>query len=88
MLFKKFLKRYFLCEPFLKSLLNLLQYCFCFWFFGQEAYGVLAPGPEIKPNPPALEGEVLITGPPGKSLHPAFQKILSLFIKINFLFEN
>ena len=26
------------CGPFLKSLLNLLQYCFCslFWFFGHE----------------------------------------------------
>ena len=30
-----FFKRYFLCEPFWKSLLNLLQYCFwfIFWFF-------------------------------------------------------
>ena len=28
-------------DHFLKSLLNLLQYYFCFmvWFFGQEAYG-------------------------------------------------
>ena len=140
----------FWCGPFLKSLLNLLQYCFCFmfWFFGHEACGILAPQfssvaqsyptlcnpmnhstpglpihhqlPEstqthvhwvsdaiqpshplsspsppalnpsqhqglfkwvsslhqvakvlefqIKPTPPEMEGEVLTTGPPGKSL--------------------
>ena len=39
----------------------------CFGFFGQEACGILAPQPEIEPAPPALEGEVLTTGPPGKS---------------------
>ena len=55
---------------FFKSLLSLLQYCFCFmfWFFGREACGILAPQPGIKPAPPALEGPVLTTGPPGKSL--------------------
>ena len=37
-----------------------------FVFFGQEACGVL-PQPGIKPTPPALEGKVLTTGPPGKS---------------------
>ena len=50
---------------------NLLRYCFCFfmfWFFGCKACGILAPRPGIKPSPPALEGEVLTTGPPGKSL--------------------
>ena len=56
-------------DHFLKSLLNLLQYCFCFMFysFGREARGLLAPRPVIEPAPPALEGEVLTTGPPGKS---------------------
>ena len=41
-----------------KFLLNFLQYyfCFIFWFFGQEACGILAPQPGIKP--PALEGEI------------------------------
>ena len=64
-----FFKHFFRCGPFLKSLLNLLQYCFCFmfWFFGREACGILAPRLGIKPAPPALEGEVLTTGPPGKS---------------------
>ena len=38
-----------------------------FWFYGQEAWRVLAPWPGIKPAPPALEGKVLTTGPPGKS---------------------
>ena len=52
------------------SLLNLLQYCFCFifWFLGHEACGILAHHPGIKPAPPALEDEVLTTGPPGRSL--------------------
>ena len=39
-----------------------------FLFSGYEACGILAPWPGIKPVPPALEGEVLTTGPPRKSL--------------------
>ena len=38
-----------------------------FWCFGHEACGILAPQPGIEPTPPALEGEVLTTGPSGKS---------------------
>ena len=38
-----------------------------FWFFGHEACGILAPRPGIESIPPALEGKVLTTGPPGKS---------------------
>ena len=55
----------------------MLQYYLCFMFFffslfvclflGQEACGILAPSPGIKPSPPALEGKVLATGPPGRS---------------------
>ena len=60
------------------SLLNLLQYGFCFMFFGCEACEVLALWPGIKPVPPALEGKVLTTGPSVKSpktlLNDAFQK--------------
>ena len=65
-----FFRLFVWCGPFLKSLLNLLQYCFCFMFrfFGREERGILAPWPGIEPAPPALEGEVLTTGPPGKSL--------------------
>ena len=36
--------------------------------FGKEACGILAPRPGIELTPPALEGEVLTTGPPGKFL--------------------
>ena len=45
---------------FLKSSLNLLQYCTCFMFsvLGHEASGMLVPPPETKPTPHALEGEV------------------------------
>ena len=39
-----------------------------FWFFGPEACEILAPQPRIEPTPPALEGEVLTTRLPGKSL--------------------
>ena len=55
---------------FFKSLLNLLQYYFCFMFcvFGCEAYGILAPWPVIEPVSLALEGSALTTGPPGKPL--------------------
>ena len=50
--------KFFFMWIFLKSLLNLLQYFFCFMFgfFGCEACGILAPRPGIKPAPPALEG--------------------------------
>ena len=45
------------CRSLLKSLLNLLQYCFClmFWFlfFGCEEYRILAPQPGIEPAPTA-----------------------------------
>ena len=44
-----------------------------FWFFGQEACGILAPWPGIEPMTPALEGRFLITGLQGKS--PDFKAI-------------
>ena len=47
MLFILFLRFFFFfgCGSFLESLLNLLQYCFCFvfWFFGHKACEILAP---------------------------------------------
>ena len=45
-----------------------------FWgFFYHKACEILAPQPWFKPSPPALEGELLTTGPPGKSLDaPSF----------------
>ena len=38
-----------------------------FCFFGQEAYGILDPQLGIESVPLTLEGDVLTTGPPGKS---------------------
>ena len=62
---------FFLMWIILKSLLNLLQYCFCFMFlflfFGLKACGLLTSLPGIEPAPPMLDGGVLTTGPPGKS---------------------
>ena len=55
---------------FLKSLLNVLQYCFCFmfWYFGHKTCWILALPLRFKPTPSPLQGKVLTTGPPGKSL--------------------
>ena len=65
-----FLKIFFLMWTIFKVFIEFLQYCFCFlfWFFGCEACGILAPPPGIEPTSTALEGEVLTTGPLGKSL--------------------
>ena len=48
-----------------------------FWFFSHEACGILAPQPGIEPATPALEGEVLTTGPPGKSLMYLLEQCLA-----------
>ena len=52
--FKRFF--FFWCGPFFKSLLNLLQYSFCFMFclLGHEACGILAPQPGIEPPTPCI----------------------------------
>ena len=49
-----------------------------FFFFGRKACRILVPGPGIQPAPPALEGGVLTTGPPGKS--PLFHSYYRLLI--------
>ena len=36
---------------------------FMFWYFGQEACGILASRPGVEPQLPALEGEIFTTGP-------------------------
>ena len=50
-----------------------------FWCFGSKACGILAPQPGVEPAPPALEGKVLTTGPPGKSLSYLIFKSLRHF---------
>ena len=67
------------CGPIFKSLLNLLQYCLfyvCFFFFFFAMRHILAARPGIELVPLALEGEILTTEPPGKSL--IFTSSLSL----------
>ena len=61
---------FFLCgRLFFKVFIEFITILFLFYvFFDHEACGILAPRPGIQPAPPALEGEVLTTGPPGKSL--------------------
>ena len=44
----------------------------CFGFLAMRLVGSLAPQTRIKPISPALEGEVLTTGSPAKSLRRAF----------------
>ena len=66
-----FVFRFFSCGALLKSLWNLLHYCFCllFRFFGPKVCGILAPHPGVEPIPAVSEGEVLTTGPRGKSFY-------------------
>lgn len=61
---------------FLKSVLNLLQYCFCcvFWSFGPQACGILAPQAETKPTSLALEGGVFTTGPQRSPVKMSLQR--------------
>ena len=63
------LSQLFFSGPFLKSLLNMLQYCFSltFFFFCLKAHVILGPQPETELTPPALEGDVLTDRWPGKS---------------------
>ena len=48
------------------TILLLFYVLFCF-VFGHGVRGILVPQPGIKHTPPALDGEVLTMGPPGKS---------------------
>ena len=43
-----------------------------FFFFGHQVCGIVGHGPGMEPNPPAMEGEVLTTGPLGKLLFMCF----------------
>ena len=44
-----------------------LFFCFGSLVLGPESGGILAPSPGMEPAAPALKGEVLTTGPPGKT---------------------
>ena len=60
---------------FLKFLLNLSQYCFCFMFlvFFCDGCGILAPNQDQIYTPP-LEGEVPTIGLPGRFLVVCFKQ--------------
>ena len=47
---------------------------FCFFFFGHETYGILAPRRGLKPISPALEGEILTSGPLGSPRNGSFTR--------------
>lgn len=52
-----FFKDFFVGDHFIfRSLLDLLQWCLCFCFFGHEACGVIVPQPGIEPEPPPPSG--------------------------------
>ena len=53
---------------------TVLLLLYVFFFLGHEECGILAPCSGIEPTPSELEGEVLITGPPGKSVMLVFIK--------------
>ena len=69
---------FFCCGPFLKSLLNLLHYCFCFivWFFGCKACRILASLPGTEPAPPAVG---VWSQPPNHQERPCVPSFSSAF---------
>ena len=66
---KCFLKIFFLMWSIFKVFIEFVTILllFMFWYFAPEACGILTPQPGIKTMLLALEGEVLTTGPLGKS---------------------
>ena len=54
---------------------------FVFFFgFSVREHGILVPWPGIEPAPPALEGEILTTGPPRKSQQKFLSQVLFQFL--------
>ena len=53
-------------KVFVEFVTILLLYDVVF-FSGLEPCGILTPQPGIEPTPPALKGEILTTGPSGKT---------------------
>ena len=66
-------------KVFSEFVTKMLVLGFGFFFFGQEACGHVAPRPGIELVLPALEGRVLTTGPPGKSLTELVTNIFEPF---------
>ena len=76
---------FFLTWTIFKVFIEFLTILLLFYVlvYGPEACGILTPQPRIELSFPALEGRVLTTGPPGKSLYLslslAFAFLLSVF---------
>ena len=72
LLLKIFFLMWTIFKGFIEFVAILLIYIYiiflCFGIFGHETCGIFAPRPEIKPIPPALEGEVLATRSPWNSV--------------------
>ena len=86
-----FVFAFFLYGPFLKSLLGLLWYyfCFLFWFFSHEACGILVSQPGVELALPVLEGQVLTSGLPGKAQKPyVFWLVNSIHLYLGPLFTH
>jgi len=75
LLISLFFKIYFDMNHSFKSLLKLLQYCFCFMFgvCVHETCGILAPPLGIKPTTLCIRRQKT-TGPPGKN-HQATREV-------------
>ena len=53
------------------------------WLTVHKARGILASQPRTEPTLPALEGAILTTGPPGKSLREHFYSALGSLGRLN-----
>ena len=63
----------YVCATVSSSLLELIyNVVFIYFLATPEASGILVPQTGIEPASPALEGEVLPTGPSGRSLYHSF----------------
>ena len=61
-------------KVFIEFVTILLLFYVFFGFLATRHMGSYLPDQGSNPNPPTLEGEVLTTGPPGKSLYYIFLK--------------
>ena len=59
---------FFFMQTIFKVFIEFVTILLLLWFFGHKACGILASQPGMDPTPPALKGEVLTIGSPGKSL--------------------
>ena len=66
-----FFLRFFLCVPYFKVFIEFVTILLLFYVLVFWPRGMWDSWPGMEPMPPALEGEVLTTGLPEKSLNPS-----------------